>query len=396
MKNIFIGLIAVWGLFLVSCETRESMAEVIERGLEVSKRQAVFLAKEVENQKGRLPRTYEGGELKTSDYRAWISGFSPGVLWYLYENTPTDELKRYAELYTERVESAKDMTTTHDLGFMLYCSFGNGYRLAKNPHYLEVMTVGAESLATRYDERVKAIKSWNSNEKWQFPVIIDNMMNLEFLFFLAKTTGEKRLMNMADSHAQTTLRHHFRDDYSCYHVVSYDTLSGQPHFKGTHQGYADNSAWARGQAWALYGYTMMYRETGKTEYLEQARKVASYIKNHPNLPDDKIPYWDFDAPDIPAAPRDASAAAVMASGLIELSQLDKSKEGADWLELAEMQIRSLSSPEYLAEPETNGGFILKHSVGNYNKNSEVDVPLSYADYYYVEALLRLKKLQNEN
>lgn len=197
-------------------------------------------------------------------------------------------------------------------------------------------------------------------------------------------------MNMADSHAQTTLRHHFRDDYSCHHVVSYDTLSGQPHFKGTHQGYADNSAWARGQAWALYGYTMMYRETGKTEYLEQARKVASYIKNHPNLPDDKIPYWDFDAPDIPAAPRDASAAAVMASGLIELSQLDKSKEGADWLELAEMQIRSLSSPEYLAEPETNGGFILKHSVGNYNKNSEVDVPLSYADYYYVEALLRLK------
>lgn len=156
-------------------------------------------------------------------------------------------------------------------------------------------------------------------------------MNLEFLFFLAKTTGEKRLMNMADSHAQTTLRHHFRDDYSCYHVVSYDTLSGQPHFKGTHQGYADNSAWARGQAWALYGYTMMYRETGKTEYLEQARKVASYIKNHPNLPDDKIPYWDFDAPDIPAAPRDASAAAVMASGLIELSQLDKvRKERIGW------------------------------------------------------------------
>lgn len=172
MKNIFIGLIAVWGLFLVSCETREPMAEVIERGLEVSKRQAVFLAKEVENQKGRLPRTYEGGELKTSDYRAWISGFFPGVLWYLYENTPTDELKRYAELYTERVESAKDMTTTHDLGFMLYCSFGNGYRLAKNPHYLEVMTVGAESLATRYDERVKAIKSWNSNEKWQFPSLL--------------------------------------------------------------------------------------------------------------------------------------------------------------------------------------------------------------------------------
>ena len=397
MKNIFIGLIAVWGLFLVSCETREPMAEVIERGLEVSKRQAVFLAKEVENQKGRLPRTYEGGELKTSDYRAWISGFFPGVLWYLYENTPTDELKRYAELYTERVESAKDMTTTHDLGFMLYCSFGNGYRLAKNPYYLEVMTVGAESLTTRYDERVKAIKSWNSNEKWQFPVIIDNMMNLEFLFFLAKTTGEKRLMNMADSHAQTTLRHHFRDDYSCYHVVSYDTLSGQPHFKGTHQGYADNSAWARGQAWALYGYTMMYRETGKTEYLEQARKVASYIKNHPNLPDDKIPYWDFDAPDIPAAPRDASAAAVTASALIELSTMVP--DGQKYLDYAEKILKSLSSDAYLAKVGDNQGFILLHSVGSLPNGSEIDTPLNYADYYYLEALKRfmeLKKLRVEN
>ena len=397
MKNIFIGLIAVWGLFLVSCETREPMVEVIERGLEVSKRQAVFLAKEVENQEGRLPRTYEGGELKTSDYRAWISGFFPGVLWYLYENTPTDELKRYAELYTERVESAKDMTTTHDLGFMLYCSFGNGYRLAKNPHYLEVMTVGAESLATRYDERVKAIKSWNSNEKWQFPVIIDNMMNLEFLFFLAKTTGEKRLMNMADSHAQTTLRHHFRDDYSCYHVVSYDTITGMPHKKQTHQGAADESAWARGQAWALYGFTMMYRETGKPDYLNHAKHIASFIMNHPNMPVDKIPYWDFDAPGIPNVPRDASAAAIMASALIELSQLDKSTEAKSYLDFAEQQIRSLTSPDYLAAKGTNCNFALMHSTGHFPGKSEVDVPLSYADYYYVEALMRLRnQLKNKS
>ena len=397
MKNIFIGLIAVWGLFLVSCETREPMAEVIERGLEVSKRQAVFLAKEVENQKGRLPRTYEGGELKTSDYRAWISGFFPGVLWYLYENTPTDELKRYAELYTERVESAKDMTTTHDLGFMLYCSFGNGYRLAKNPHYLEVMTVGAESLATRYDERVKAIKSWNSNEKWQFPVIIDNMMNLEFLFFLAKTTGDKRLMNMAVSHAQTTLRHHFRDDYSCYHVVSYDTITGMPHKKQTHQGAADESAWARGQAWALYGFTMMYRETGKPDYLNHAKHIASFIMNHPNMPVDKIPYWDFDAPGIPNVPRDASAAAIMASALIELSQLDKSTEAKSYLDFAEQQIRSLTSPDYLAAKGTNCNFALMHSTGHFPGKSEVDVPLSYADYYYVEALMRLRnQLKNKS
>lgn len=202
-------------------------------------------------------------------------------------------------------------------------------------------------------------------------------------------------MDMINAHAQTTLKHHFRPDNSCFHVVSYDTITGLPHAKNTHQGYADESAWARGQAWALYGYTMMYRETGKPEYLEQARKVAGFIKNHPNLPSDKVPYWDFDAPDIPNAPRDASAAAVMASALIELSQLDKSEEASAWFDLAEAQIRSLSSSDYLAEPGTNGGFILKHSVGNLNKNSEVDVPLSYADYYYVEALLRLRKIQNE-
>ena len=344
------------------------------------------------------PRNIDpNGFLRMVASHDWTSGFFPGELWYMYEYTKDDFWKEKARKQTELLEQEKWNGSTHDMGFKMYCSYGNGYRLTQDSGYKDILLQSAYTLIRRYNPKVGCIRSWDHNrDKWQYPVIIDNMMNLEFLFFLAKTTGEKRLMNMADSHAQTTLRHHFRDDYSCYHVVSYDTLSGQPHFKGTHQGYADNSAWARGQAWALYGYTMMYRETGKTEYLEQARKVASYIKNHPNLPDDKIPYWDFDAPDIPAAPRDASAAAVMASGLIELSQLDKSKEGADWLELAEMQIRSLSSPEYLAEPETNGGFILKHSVGNYNKNSEVDVPLSYADYYYVEALLRLKKLQNEN
>lgn len=192
-----------------------------------------------------------------------------------------------------------------------------------------------------------------------------------------------------------TLSNHFRSDNSCYHVVSYDTITGIPHVKQTHQGYADNSSWARGQAWALYGYTMMYRETNNKVYLEQARKVALFIKNHPNLPEDKVPYWDFDAPDIPKAYRDASAAAIMASAFLELSSLDKSEDRIEWLKLGEQQIRSLSSPLYLAEPNTNGGFILKHSVGNFNKKSEVDVPLTYADYYYVEALLRLKRMQNE-
>ena len=351
-------------MFLISCDKKETLSEVVERGLKVSSQQAMFLAEELENQEKKLPRTYENNELKTVGYKSWVSGFFPGVLWYLYENDPTEKLKRYAELYTSRVEPAKNMTSTHDLGFMLYCSFGNGYRLTHDSTYLEVLKTGSKSLATRFDSKIGAINSWGPRAKWQYPVIIDNMMNLEMLSFVAKKTGKESYMDMINA-------------------------------KNTHQGYADESAWSRGQAWALYGYTMMYRETGKPEYLEQARKVARFIKNHPNLPSDKVPYWDFDAPDIPNAPRDASAAAVMASALIELSQLDKNEEALAWFDLAEAQIRSLSSSDYLAEPRTNGGFILKHSVGNLNKNSEVDVPLSYADYYYVEALLRLKKIQNE-
>ena len=392
MKNIFIGLIAVWGLFLVSCETREPMVEVIERGLEVSKRQAVFLAKEVENQEGRLPRTYEGGELKTSDYRAWISGFFPGVLWYLYENTPTDELKRYAELYTERVESAKDMTTTHDLGFMLYCSFGNGYRLAKNPHYLEVMTVGAESLATRYDERVKAIKSWNSNEKWQFPVIIDNMMNLELLFEATKLSGDSTFYHIAVNHADRTLKEHFRTNGSCYHVIDYSLADGMVRHRQTAQGYADESTWSRGQAWAIYGYTVCYRETHDKKYLNQALKTFQFMKTHPRLPKDLIPYWDMDAPNIPNEPRDASSASCIASALYEISTMDV-PDANSYKNYADSIMASLASPNYLASLGKNGNFLLMHSVGSIPHGTEIDVPLNYADYYFLEALKRKRDIE---
>lgn len=395
MENILLFCTILTGLLFAPNKQEEPLSGVIERGLNVSRQQTLLLAKEMEAKENRLPKTYENGMLQTANYKSWISGFFPGVLWYLYEDTPTEELKKYAELYTLRVMPAKDMTSTHDLGFMLYCSFGNGYRLTGNKSYMDVMKVGAESLASRYNDKVGAIKSWNSNKKWQFPVIIDNMMNLEFLSFMALNTGNNRFKEIADKHAKTTLSNHFRSDNSCYHVVSYDTITGIPHAKQTHQGYADNSSWARGQAWALYGYTMMYRETNNKVYLEQARKVALFIKNHPNLPEDKVPYWDFDAPDIPKAYRDASAAAIMASAFLELSSLDKSEDRIEWLKLGEQQIRSLSSPLYLAEPNTNRGFILKHSVGNFNKKSEVDVPLTYADYYYVEALLRLKRMQNE-
>lgn len=383
-------------VFVISCKpNRADISQIVEKGLDVATEQALIMAKSLEDKKGLLPRNFENNQLKTANYRSWISGFYPGVLWYLYEDSANEELVKYANLYTQRVENAKFITNNHDLGFMLYCSYGNGYRLTKNTQYLEVLKIGAKSLVTRYNKNLKVIKSWESNKKWQYPVIIDNMMNLEFLCAVGKQENNDFYMQIANNHAQTTLKNHFRKDYSSYHVVSYDTLTGVPHTKNTHQGYADNSAWARGQGWALYGYTMMYRETGKLEYLTQAKQVASFIIKHPNMPKDKVPYWDFNAPDIPNATRDASAAAIMASALIELSQLDKSTEASIYLKFAKDQIRALTSPKYLAEIGTNGGFILKHSTGNHNKNSEVDVPLTYADYYYVEALLRLKKINNE-
>lgn len=397
MNKLLKSTVFATTLFLMACHTQqeEPLAQVIDRGLKASTEQAILMAKQLEHQDGQLPRTIgKDGQLATSDCYWWCSGFFPGQLWYLYENNPTPELKKYAELFTDRLEKVQYVTDNHDVGFMLYCSYGNGYRITSNPAYKEVLATGAQSLSTRFNPTIGAIRSWDFTNKglWQYPVIIDNMMNLELLTWAAHATGEKRYREIAVEHADKTMQNHFRNDYSTYHVVSYDTITGDPHIKMTNQGAADESAWARGQAWALYGYTMMARETGKPEYLEQARQVASFIMNHPNMPADKVPYWDFDAPGIPNEPRDASAAAIMASAFLELSQLDNSDLGKQCRDMAEQQIRSLSSPDYLAATGTNANFTLMHSTGSKPADSEVDVPLSYADYYYVEALLRLKKL----
>lgn len=394
MKTLISLFLCAAGLW-AGCTPRpeqEPIEAVIERGLQRTSEQALLMAKALESDEKALPKSIVDGHLEKSDYSWWCSGFFPGELWYLYENNPTEELKKYAEMYTGRLEEVKNITYSHDVGFMLYCSYGNGWRLTGNPAYKEVLVTGAHSLATRYNPKVGLIRSWDFNgDKWQYPVIIDNMMNLELFTWTTRETGDKRFLEMALSHADQTLANHFRPDNSCYHVVSYDTLTARPHIKQTHQGAADESAWARGQAWGLYGYTMMYRETGVPAYLEQARRIALFLMSHPRMPADKIPYWDFDAPGIPDVPRDASAAAIMASALIELGQLASDDFGQQCLAFAEQQIRSLSSSDYLAEPGTNCHFALMHSTGNFPGNGEVDVPLTYADYYYVEALLRLKK-----
>lgn len=380
---------------LVACaQHSDSMEAVVNRALEFSRQQSLRMAVNLQDSTGVLPKTFEDGKLVTSGPDWWCSGFFPGTLWYLYEYSKDERMLKYARNYTSRVEGEKYTTNNHDIGFMLYCSFGNGYRLTGDSHYREVLLTGATSLSTRYNPRVGLIRSWDWNrDQWQYPVIIDNMMNLELLLWASGTSGDPKFGEMAVSHADKTLLHHFRDDESSFHVVSYDTLSGKPHLRGTFQGHHDESSWARGQAWGLYGYVMMYRETLQSRYLGQALKITDFLINHPDMPDDFIPCWDFNAPDVPNALRDASAGALMASAWLELSRYVDDGLAKNLTKIAEIQLRTLASPAYTAGLGENGDFILKHSVGFLPGNGEVDVPLTYADYYYVEALMRYKHLK---
>lgn len=337
------------------------------------------------------PRTLKEGELVLIPSRDWTSGFFPGILWLLYEHTHDDNWKVQAEKFTARIEQEQWNGKTHDMGFKIYCSVGNGFRLTGDSLYREIIIQAAKTLSTRFKPAAGILRSWDHNrDKWDCPVIIDNLMNLELLFEATKLTGDSSFYRIAVSHALTTMKNHYRDDYSSYHVVDYDTLSGKVIKKDTHQGFARESAWSRGQAWGLYGYTMCYRETKDTRFLHQAEKIAAFILQHPNLPADLVPYWDFDAPEIPNEPRDASAAAVLASGLYELSTYVDSR-GQYWT--AADKITTNLSRNYTSSSGDNKGFILLHSTGSKPSNSEVDVPLIYADYYFLEALIRKQRLE---
>jgi len=323
----------------------------------------------------------------------WCSGFFAGNLWYLYEYSKDTFFKDAANKWSLALKNVQFDSSTHDLGFMLYCSLGNGYRLTENNAYKQILYNGAHSLASRYNNEVGLIKSWDWMKDYKFPVIIDNMMNLEYLLWAAKVFKDSSLYKIAINHADNTLKNHFRSDYSSYHLVCYDP-KGDVIKKMTFQGYDDNSAWARGQAWGLYSYVFMYRETKDKKYLKQAENIANFYITHPNLPKDNIPYWDFNSPQIPNDFRDASAAAIVASALLELSNYSNSLLAKKYFLFAEKCLKSLSSPTYFAEAG-NKYFLLKHSTGHKKADSEVDVPLIYADYYYLEALLRYKKIKKE-
>lgn len=313
----------------------------------------------------------------------WTSGFFPGSLWYAYELTGDEELKKQAIRYTNLLNPVRDFKDTHDLGFMINCSYGNALRLVPNDTIKAVLVETADNLCARFDEQIGCIRSWDFGH-WNFPVIIDNMMNLDLLFSATKLTGDKKYYDVAVKHARTTMKHHFHPDYTCYHVISYND-DGTVESKGTHQGKNDESAWARGQGWAVYGYTACYRETKESDFLQHAVHIADMIMNRVKT-NDSIPYWDYDAPVRKETPREVSAASVTASALLELSTL--APDGNKYFEYAEAILRNLSEVEYLARKGTNQGFILMHSVGSLPHGSEIDTPLNYADYYYMEALKR--------
>jgi len=338
----------------------------------------------------RYPRsTSPDGTWRTVEIRDWTSGFFPGILWYMHELTGEKTFEQSARRWTEGLTPIQWYAGSHDVGFMVFCSFGNGYRLTHEESYKVVILQAARTLATRFNPTVGCIKSWN-NPKWDFPVIIDNMMNLELLFWASQNGGTQDMYAIAIRHAETTMRNHFRPDGSTYHVLDYDTGNGKVISRETHQGYADNSCWARGQAWALYGFTMSYRFTRDPRFLETARKAADYFLDH--LPPDHVPYWDFNAPDIPNEPRDASAGAVAASGLLELCGfIDDAPARDRYLRRGIAILEALSAPPYLMAESSVPG-ILQHSVGSKPGESEVDVSLIYGDYYFIESLLRHRRL----
>ncbi len=394
MKNLLL-YISIILCTLSSCNSeKQRQQRFINENIEYIAQQQQ-LQTDIIERSGKVlnPRTLNNDTVVYIDMEDWCSGFFPGSMWLTYNLTNDEKWKTLAEKYTEAIESVKKLTWHHDVGFMIGCSFLNGYRFDDKEKYKDVIVEAARSLSTRFRNHAGAIQSWDARPErdWECPVIIDNMMNLELLFEATRLSGDSTFHNIAIQHAETTFKNHFRSDNSSYHVVDYDLETGEVRHKNTAQGFADESAWARGQAWGLYGYIVCYRYSGQQKYLDQAQRICEFVFTHPNMPADMVPYWDFNAPNIPNEPRDASAAAIMASALYEMEGY-LADQGCK--ETADQIMESLASPQYRAEIGTNGNFIIKHCVGSIPHQVEIDVPLNYADYYFLEALMRKRDIES--
>ena len=375
MKKIVVGLAVMLGFCM--CTHKPSGTLDVNKALDYCAEQTQRTLTELKTDSGidytMMPRNIMADEhhwnCRKATKEEWCAGFWPGVLWYDYEYTQDKHILEEAKKFTNSLEFLSQIPAyDHDLGFLVFCSYGNGYRLTKDPAYKKVILDTADSLATLFNPVVGTMLSWPREvepRNWPHNTIMDNMINLEMLFWAAKNGGNPYLYDVAVSHADKTMKCQFRPDYTSYHVAVYDTITGNLIKGVTHQGYADSTMWARGQAWAIYGYTVVYRETKDPKYLDFAQKVTDvYLER---LPEDKVPYWDFSAPGIPDG------------------------TGKRYKDAAIEMLASLNSDSYQSG-KSKPSFLL-HSVGHWPAHSEIDASIIYADYYYIEALLRLKRLQ---
>jgi len=400
---------------VLSCFSQQTEDELVRKSFNAAKLLYKNLLAKTAGDLTHYPHSlYTADSIKYYDISEWTGGFWPGILWYMYDYTKDTTWKKAASVWTESLEANQFNTAHHDIGFMMYCSYGNALRFQQNPAYEKILLQSAESLTRRFSPVVGSIQSWNKRKSkgdiniWEYPVIMDNMMNLELLFYASRVSKKPKYRQIAISHAEKTMQNHLRKDFGSYHVVNYDPQTGKVLHRQTLQGFSDESTWARGQAWGIYGFTMTYRETKDQRFLNTAMGMADFFLQHKNLPADKVPFWDFNAgetgykPDwqfdanrFKEMPRDASAAAIAGSALLELSTLTKGEKANDYYNAAVTILKSLSSDRYLNDTRANPYFLLQHSTGNLPSNREIDVPLIYADYYFLEALLRYERIRKK-
>jgi chondroitin AC lyase len=404
-KTVFIALMLA---FATCAFAQQDEKDFVKDNMDFATKQVIFMLAGTDSAENKFPHSmYKNGQMAKGDADWWTSGFFPGLLWYLSEWNGNSGMAAIARLWTQKLEPIKNYTGNHDVGFMINCSFGNAYKSHPNEVDKDVLVTAARSLSTRFSKVTGVIKSWNSFTSWydgrryDYPVIIDNMMNLELLFVASRLSGDESLRQTAVSHAEHTMLNQVRKDGSTFHVTLYDPQTGRFIGGDTSQGYASNSTWSRGQGWSIYGFTVCYRETHDRRFLQTATRCTDYFLNNANLPSDMVPWWDFNAHErgytpgvksnachVPTNYRDASAAAIVSSALLELSTYVKGSRSARYRAAAVSMLHSLASPTYRAEAGKNGGFTLMHCTGALPQNSEIDVPLIYADYYFVEALTR--------
>lgn len=389
MKRILI-LVNIIGWFAVV----QGCSSPVQPAIDYCAKQATRTL-EVVSSPDMIPNSVDAGSSTWKFTRpgGWTCGFWPGELWYLYEGTGDTLFRDNALKVTDAIVPVAYRTPhSHDVGFMVMPSIGSAYRFTGEKKYLDALVSAADSLVTLYNPKVGSILSWPNMAKkmgWRHNTIIDNMLNLELLFWVAQNCDRPDLYEIAFRHAETTMKYQFRDDWSTYHVTVFDPDTGEFIAGHTHQGWKDETMWARGQAWAVYGFTMAYRFTRDERFLETAvHAVDAYLSR---LPEDGIPYWDFDAGEqLESQPKDCSAAAIVASALLELQSYLPENQAKRYLKEARRTIKTLSAAPYRAGDQCSA--FLLHATGHLPNGYEIDASISYADYYYIEALIRLKTI----